>query len=99
MAGDALSVLDGHQAAAAHIAGASLGGAIGQYLAVHHPDRVRSLTAIMTYPMGYEAGAALAALIPGARFQEVPGMGHGFFSPGIPAQIARLILNHTTLQP
>lgn len=222
MARDALAVLDGHQVTAAHIAGASLGGAIGQILAVHHPGRVRTLTAIMTYPMGYQAGPAwaralagqppqpgdlpapdpeflrhvtamagcppstpaervtanvetwrilngttlpfdadaacrhveasiarardfqaathhdlagkqmtlerqaplsritaptlvihgtddplrplangqaLAALIPGARFEAIPGMGHGFFSPGIPATIARLILDHTAIQP
>lgn len=221
MAGDALSVLDGHQVTAAHIAGASLGGAIGQLLAVHHPDRVRTLTAIMTSPMGYEAGPAwaralagqppepgdlpapapeflrhvaamassppttpeervaanvetwrilngttlpfdadaarrhveasiarardfqaathhdlagrpmiperqaplssitvptlvihgtsdpllplphgqaLATLIPGASFEAVPGMGHGFFSPGIPAQVGRLISDHTATQ-
>ena len=221
MAGDALSVLDGHQVTAAHIAGASLGGAIGQLLAVHYPDRVRTLTAIMTSPMGYEAGPAwaralagqppepgdlpapapeflrhvaamassppttpeervaanvetwrilngttlpfdadaarrhveasiarardfqaathhdlagrpmiperqaplssitvptlvvhgtsdpllplphgqaLATLIPGACFEAVPGMGHGFFSPGIPAQVGRLILDHTATQ-
>ena len=221
MAGDALSVLNGHQVTAAHIAGASLGGAIGQLLAVHYPDRVRTLTAIMTSPMGYEAGPAwaralagqppepgdlpapapeflrhvaamassppttpeervaanvetwrilngttlpfdadaarrhveasiarardfqaathhdlagrpmiperqaplscitaptlvihgtsdpllplphgqaLATLIPGASFEAVPGMGHGFFSPGIPAQVGRLILDHTGTQ-
>jgi pimeloyl-ACP methyl ester carboxylesterase len=221
LARDALAVLDGHQVTAAHIAGASLGGAIGQILAVHHPGRVRTLTAIMTYPMGYQAGPAwaralagqppqpgdlpapdpeilrhvtamassppstpagritasvetwrilngttlpfdadaarrhvaasiarardfqaathhdlagrqmtperqaplsritaptlvihgtddplrplangqaLAALIPGARFEAIPGMGHSFFSPGIPATIARLILEHTAVQ-
>lgn len=222
MARDALAVLDGHHVPAAHIAGASLGGAIGQLLAVHHPGRVRTLTAIMTYPMGYQAGPAwaralagqppepgdlpapdpeflrhitamassppatpaervtvnvetwrilngtalpfdagaarrhvedsiarardfqaaahhdlagrqmtperqaplsritapalvihgtsdplrpsangqaLAALIPGARFEAIPGMGHSFFSPGIPAKIARLILDHTAVRP
>ncbi|HEX6524584.1 MAG TPA: alpha/beta hydrolase [Streptosporangiaceae bacterium] len=222
MARDALAVLDGHQVTAAHIAGASLGGGIAQLLAVHHPDRVRTLTAIMTSPMGYRAGPAwaralagqppepgdlpapapeflrhvaamassppatpaelvtantetwrilngttlpfdadaarrhveasiarardfqaathhdlagrqmtperqaplsrvtaptlvihgtgdpllplangqaLAALIPGARFEAVPGMGHGFFAPGIPAKIARLILDHTAVRP
>jgi pimeloyl-ACP methyl ester carboxylesterase len=218
MARDALAVLDGHQVSAAHIAGASLGGAIGQFLAVHHPGRVRTLTAIMTSPMGYKAGPgwaralagqppepgdlpapspeflrhaaalaaarpaaheelvaaavetwrilngtvlpfdagaarrnaedsvararnlkaadnhdlaarrmtpereaplsgvtaptlvvhgtgdpllplphgqAVAALIPGARLATVRGMGHGFFSPGLPAQVAGLILDHT----
>jgi pimeloyl-ACP methyl ester carboxylesterase len=44
-------------------------------------------------------GQALAALIPGARFEAVPGMGHGFFSPGIPARIAGLILDHTAARP
>jgi len=222
MARDALAVLDGHQVRAAHVAGASLGGRIGQLLAVHYPGRVRTLTAIMTSPMGYQAGPAwgraaagqppepgdlpapapeflshvaamassppatplervtmnvatwrilngttlpfddgaarrhveasaarardfeaathhdlagrqmiperqaplsritaptlvihgtgdpllppangqaVAALIPGARFEEVPGMGHGFFSPGIPTKIAKLILDHTATRP
>ncbi len=40
-------------------------------------------------------GEAVAAQIPGARFTPVPGMGHGFFSPGLPAEIAHLILPHT----
>jgi pimeloyl-ACP methyl ester carboxylesterase len=222
MARDALAVLDGHQVPAAHVAGASLGGRIGQFLAVHHPGRVRTLTAIMTSPMGYQAGPAwaramagqppepgdlpapspgflrhvaamassppatpqariaanvetwrilngttlpfddgaarghveasvaragdfqaathhdltgrqmtpgrqaplsgitaptlvihgtsdpllppangqaVAALIPGARFEAVPGMGHGFFSPGIPTEIGSLILDHTAARP
>jgi pimeloyl-ACP methyl ester carboxylesterase len=222
MAHDSLAVLDGHQVPSAHIVGASLGGAIGQLLAVHHPDRVRTLTAIMTSPMGHRAGPgwaralagqppepgdlpapapeflrhvtalaasppatraervaasvetwriingtglpfdaaaarshveesmarardfqaaanhdlagrqiiperdaplsritaptlvihgtadplhpfphgeALAALIPGARLEPVPGMGHGFFSPGLPAKVARLILAHTATHP
>jgi pimeloyl-ACP methyl ester carboxylesterase len=40
-------------------------------------------------------GQALAAQLPNARFHPVPGMGHAFFSPGLPAQIAQLILAHT----
>jgi pimeloyl-ACP methyl ester carboxylesterase len=40
-------------------------------------------------------GQALARLIAGARFQAIPGMGHGFFSPGLPQQIAAPILKHT----
>jgi len=222
MARDAVAVLDGHRVASAHVAGASLGGRIGQLLAVHYPDRVRTLTAIMTSPMGYRAGPAwgramagqppepedlpapapeflshvaamassqpmtpeeriaanvetwrilngtalpfdadaarrhieasiarardfqaathhdlasrqmtserqaplsritapvlvihgtedpllpmangraVAELIPGARFEAVPGMGHGFFSPGIPAKIAGLILDQTAVRP
>ncbi|MGY0458894.1 alpha/beta fold hydrolase [Kitasatospora sp. cg17-2] len=58
MAADATAVLDGHGIAAAHIVGASLGGAIGQWLAVHRPERVLTLTAMMTGPMGHSAGPA-----------------------------------------
>src|SRR5215472_16220575 len=65
MATDAIAVLDGHHVAAAHIAGASLGGAIGQWLAVHRPERVLTLTAIMTGPLGHDAGPAWARALAG----------------------------------
>ena len=65
MAADAVAVLDGHHIAAAHIAGASLGGAIGQWLAVHRPGRVRTLSAIMTGPLGHDAGPAWARALAG----------------------------------
>ena len=65
MAGDATAVLDGHGIAAAHVVGASLGGAIGQWLAVHRPERVLTLTAIMTGPMGHDAGPAWARALGG----------------------------------
>ncbi|MDR0344294.1 MAG: alpha/beta fold hydrolase [Nocardiopsaceae bacterium] len=217
MAADTIAVLDGHGIATAHVVGASLGGAIAQWLAVHRPDRVLTLTAIMTGPMGHDAraawtralagqapdpddlpppaprwlrylaelaqapptgreeqiasavetwrvlnggeqpfdenaarrnvelsydqasdpaaaanhdlaakrmtpdrlvplssitapslvihgtadplrplphGEAVAAQIPGARLQPIPGMGHGFFSPGLPRRVAELILGH-----
>ncbi|MDP9794840.1 pimeloyl-ACP methyl ester carboxylesterase [Catenuloplanes nepalensis] len=63
---DCLAVLDAHGVGAAHLAGASLGGAIGQWLAVHRPDRVLSLTAIMTSPMGNDPGPAWARAFAGA---------------------------------
>ncbi|WP_310368253.1 alpha/beta fold hydrolase [Catenuloplanes atrovinosus] len=62
---DALAVLDAHGVEAAHLAGASLGGAIGQWLAVHRPERVRSLTAIMTSPMGNDPGPTWARAFAG----------------------------------
>jgi pimeloyl-ACP methyl ester carboxylesterase len=41
------------------------------------------------YPLGH--GEALAAAIPGAALHVVPGMGHGFASPGLPEELADLI--------
>ena len=40
-------------------------------------------------------GRAVADQIPNARFETVEGMGHGFYSPGLPHRIADLILTHT----
>ena len=36
-----------------------------------------------------------AAQIPGARLEAIDGMGHGFFSPGLPRHIGQLVLDHT----
>lgn len=48
MANDAVAVLDALAIGAAHVVGASMGGMIGQTLAIEHPERVLTLTSIMS---------------------------------------------------
>lgn len=48
LAGDVLALLDRAGVASAHLVGLSLGGAVAQWLAAHHPARVRTLTLLCT---------------------------------------------------
>ena len=52
LADDAAALLDALGIGAVHFAGLSMGGMIGQHLALEHPDAVRSLTSIMSTPGG-----------------------------------------------
>lgn len=48
MAHDGIGLLDALNIAQAHVVGASMGGMIAQLMAVHHPDRLLTLTSIMS---------------------------------------------------
>jgi pimeloyl-ACP methyl ester carboxylesterase len=84
LARDCLAVLDGYGLPAAHVVGASMGGVIGQWLAVHEPARVLSLTVISSLPMGYDPGPAQAR----ARAGEPPAPDD--LPPPAPALLAHL---------
>jgi pimeloyl-ACP methyl ester carboxylesterase len=66
MASDAVGALDAMGAGAAHIVGASMGGMIAQLIAINSPDRVRSLTSIMSTvggPHVVQAEPAVGAML------------------------------------
>lgn len=63
MAADAVGLLDTLGIASAHVVGASLGGFIAQTLAIEHPTRIRTLTAIMSSTGSSSVGQAAPHLM------------------------------------
>lgn len=75
MAADAIGLLDHLGIDKAHVVGASLGGMIAQVVAVEHPERVLTLTSMMSQPGDPEAGqptpeAAIALFTPPPNTRE-----------------------------
>lgn len=70
MANDAIGVLDAYGIRRAHVVGASMGGMIGQALAIEHPERVLTLTSIMSSPLGVGITVAMTS----GESQGLPGL-------------------------
>lgn len=58
LASDVLRILDDLGVESAHVAGHSMGGMMAQMLAIHHPERVRSIGLLSTIP-GRDGGYVL----------------------------------------
>jgi pimeloyl-ACP methyl ester carboxylesterase len=67
MAADSVGLLDALELDRVHLVGASMGGMIAQTVAIEHPERLRSLTSIMSSTgdpsVGQPTQAALTALL------------------------------------
>jgi len=100
-AADLAGLLDALGIAAAHIAGASLGGMIAQQFTIDHPDRVRSLCSIMSLTGDRSVGrprpeaAALLGRPPAASREEAIGNAVAgsrvIGSPGFPTEEEELL--------
>ena len=107
MAKDAAGLLDALGIAKAHVVGASMGGMIVQLLAIEHPEKVLTMTSIMSTtgnrkvpPAKPEAMQALLNRAPeGATLEQVMPIGisvnRAIGSPGYPAAEERLRANIT----
>ena len=101
MAADAIGVLDALDIRQAHVVGASMGGMIAQLAAAHWPDRVASLTSIMSTtgnprlprPRPHAFKALTAPVPPGGGVDAYVEVGHyrsdGIGSPGYPGDRER----------
>lgn len=67
LARDAVAVLDAHGIGSAHVVGMSMGGALGQVLALDHRERLRGLVLMQTTALDVDYAASMRAAGEGGR--------------------------------
>ncbi|HEX8646983.1 MAG TPA: alpha/beta hydrolase [Thermoleophilaceae bacterium] len=82
MADDAAGLLDALEIDSAHVVGASMGGMIGQILAINHPERVRSFVSIMSTTGSRFVGQPAAVVYP-FFFKPMPRTKQGYLDRGL----------------
>jgi len=85
MAADAFGLLDALDVGSAHIVGASMGGMIAQTIAIEHPERVRTLTSIMSTTGERDVGQPTPEAM-GALLQPVPTTREAAIANGVAAR-------------
>ncbi|WP_433384655.1 alpha/beta fold hydrolase [Actinoplanes sp. CA-142083] len=100
LAADALAVLDAYELPSAHIVGASMGGMVAQWIAVHEPARLSALTLLSTTPMSFdhvavwERGIVAELPPPTPRF-----LRHQSDAKGVDADVALFRVMHGDVLP
>jgi pimeloyl-ACP methyl ester carboxylesterase len=86
MALDAVGVLDAFGIERAHVVGASMGGMIAQTLAIEHPQRLLTITSVMSSPLARSATEGIFT-------------GRGGALPGADPKVVELVLSQAAKPP